>query len=58
MFYGICLEEHTCEAILLHINENVVRKWHYRGATAAYPAYCDSGWLPAVVWTCEKGMYL
>ena len=26
IFNGICMEEHTCEAKLTHINGNVVRK--------------------------------
>ena len=32
IFYGICMDEHTCEAKLPHINVNVRRKKKYRGA--------------------------
>ena len=32
MVYGICMEEHTCEARLPHVNGNVARNRKYLGA--------------------------
>ena len=40
IFYGICMEAHTCEANLPHINGNVVRKFGMSWDTGAVPAPC------------------
>ena len=35
MFYGICMEEHTCEAKPRHINGKVGIQWAKTGANVA-----------------------
>ena len=59
IFYGICMEEHTCEARLPHVNGNVVRNrgnWD-KGAVQVGGGVCAGGALlsPMSAWHAPSG---